>query len=214
MANLDEDRRSGLRDRNWQSAAAWRIFHRSSSPEGSSHAIGYRAGRGRTRSPEGQVWRRDTLQPADGRCRSRPIASPTARRARRLAARSTRCSCWRPERFELAACRALMGLVRSMLDDGIMFAVLDRLPMAEMDRDQSTVLYSLLGGLLAQPCVAEIRRHDHLHRSRRRCEAVAGFGIRPTVTNVGLTFHRRQLLQRDAAGVCRLLSSRGPRPAG
>src|SRR5713226_3322422 len=46
-----------------------------------------------------------------------------------------------PADFALERCRALLRRIRAMLDDGIMFAVLDRLPMDEMSREESVMLY-------------------------------------------------------------------------
>lgn len=95
----------------------------------------------------------------------------------------------RPEDFALDGCRALMGRLRSMLDDGISFAVLDRLPMDEMSRDESTMLYWLLASLVARP-VAQKRDGTMLFVVRDTGATLApGSGIRPTVTNVDLTFH-------------------------
>jgi alpha-ketoglutarate-dependent taurine dioxygenase len=95
----------------------------------------------------------------------------------------------RPEDFALDGCRALMRRVHAMLDDGIRFAVLDRLPMDEMSRDESTMLYWLLASLVARP-VAQKRDGTMLFVVRDTGATLApGSGIRPTVTNVDLTFH-------------------------
>jgi alpha-ketoglutarate-dependent taurine dioxygenase len=137
-----------------------------------------------------QVWRRETLQPDDwtvpipAECLAELRAALAAFRRNRLP-----LFLLSPDQFELAACRTLMGRVRSMLDDGIMFAVLDRLPMAEMDRDESTVLYWLLASLLARP-VAQKYDGTMIYIVRdTRAKLSPGSGIRPTVTNVDLTFH-------------------------
>jgi alpha-ketoglutarate-dependent taurine dioxygenase len=82
-----------------------------------------------------------------------------------------------------------MHRVRAMLDDGIRFAVLDRLPMDEMSRDESTMLYWLLASLVARP-VAQKRDGSMMFVVRDTGATLApGSGIRPTVTNVDLTFH-------------------------
>src|SRR2546428_8700739 len=56
-----------------------------------------------------------------------------------------------PADFALEHCSALMRRVRAILDDGIMFAVLDRLPMDEMSRNEPAMLDSLLASLPARP---------------------------------------------------------------
>ena len=137
-----------------------------------------------------QAWRRETLQPSDwtvpipAECLAELHAALAAFRGNRLP-----MFLISPEQFELAACRALMGRVKRMLDDGIMFAVLDRLPMDEMDRDESAILYWLLASLLARP-VAQKYDGTMVYIVRDTGAKLSpGSGIRPTVTNVDLTFH-------------------------
>ncbi len=56
-----------------------------------------------------------------------------------------------PADYEMEACRALMARVREVTQNGTMFAVLDRLPMDEMTREESFKLFWLISGLLARP---------------------------------------------------------------
>ncbi|MBV9521486.1 MAG: TauD/TfdA family dioxygenase [Alphaproteobacteria bacterium] len=94
-----------------------------------------------------------------------------------------------PRDFALDACRALMARVRRILDEGIMFAVLDRLPIEEMSREEGVKLYWLLASLLARP-VAQKFDGTILYEVRDTgAKLKPGSGIRPTVTNVDLTFH-------------------------
>jgi hypothetical protein len=82
-----------------------------------------------------QAWRRDTLTAADWTVAIPPDCLAELRAA--LAAlrhNPLPLFLLDPGDFALDACRALMGRVRTMLDDGIMFAVLDRLPMGETNR--------------------------------------------------------------------------------
>jgi alpha-ketoglutarate-dependent taurine dioxygenase len=136
------------------------------------------------------AWRRDTLRPDDwtvpipAECLAELRAALAAYRRNRLP-----LFLLSPEQFELAACRALMGRVKRLLDDGPMFAVLDRLPMAEMDREESTVLYWLLAGLLARPVAQKIDGTMIYVVRDTGAKLAPGSGIRPTVTNVDLTFH-------------------------
>jgi hypothetical protein len=62
----------------------------------------------------------------------------------------------RPEEFELEACRAFMKDVRRQLDDGLMFAVLDRLPVEIMSPEESAALYWLISTLLARPVAQKL----------------------------------------------------------
>lgn len=137
-----------------------------------------------------QAWRRDALRPEDWTV---PIPPDCLAELRAALAEIRRdrlpLFLLSPDQFELAACRALMDRVKAMLDGGIMFAVLDRLPVAEMDRDESTKLYWLLASLLARP-VAQKLDGTMIYVVRDTGAKLApGSGIRPTVTNVDLTFH-------------------------
>ncbi len=49
----------------------------------------------------------------------------------------------RPEDFAMPACREQMARVRHILDRGVRFAIVDRLPVAEMDADEATAIYWL-----------------------------------------------------------------------
>jgi alpha-ketoglutarate-dependent taurine dioxygenase len=70
-----------------------------------------------------------------------------------------------------------------------MFAVLDRLPIDEMSREEAVKLYWLISSLLARP-VAQKFDGTMLYEVRDTgARLKPGSGIRPTVTNVDLTFH-------------------------
>src|SRR6516165_4388293 len=46
-----------------------------------------------------------------------------------------------PDDFTMPACRREMTRVRDMLDHGRRFAIVDRLPMVEMDAAEATAIY-------------------------------------------------------------------------
>ena len=95
----------------------------------------------------------------------------------------------RPEDFELANCRALMGEVKERLMSGIGFAVLDRLPVERSSQEEATALYWLLSSLLARP-VAQKLDGTMVYLVRDTGATLKpGSGIRPTVTNVELVYH-------------------------
>ena len=64
--------------------------------------------------------------------------------------------------FALPACRAFMKRVQSALDDGVRFAVVDRLPMDELTDDEAYALYWILSWLPRAAGAAEADRHDDL----------------------------------------------------
>ncbi|MBI1774946.1 MAG: TauD/TfdA family dioxygenase [Proteobacteria bacterium] len=94
-----------------------------------------------------------------------------------------------PDEFRLDACRLLMRRVRALLDDGAMFAVVDRLPVEEMSLEESTSLYWLLSSLLARPVAQKLDGTMTYLVSDTGATLKPGSGIRPTVTNVELNFH-------------------------
>jgi len=95
----------------------------------------------------------------------------------------------RPEEFELEACRAFMKEVRRQLDDGLMFAVLDRLPVETMSPEESAALYWLISTLLARPVAQKLDGTMVYLVRDTGAKLKPGSGIRPTVTNVELVYH-------------------------
>jgi len=94
-----------------------------------------------------------------------------------------------PKDFELSACRACMARVKAGVDDGVMFAVIDRLPIEEMSKEEATNLYWLLCSLMARPVAQRFDGTMVFDVRDTGAKMVPGSGIRPTVTNVDLTFH-------------------------
>jgi alpha-ketoglutarate-dependent taurine dioxygenase len=70
-----------------------------------------------------------------------------------------------------------------------MFAVLDRLPMAELTREEAIALYWLLSSLLARPVAQKLNGQMFYDVMDTGAKLKPGSGIRPTVTNVDLRFH-------------------------
>jgi alpha-ketoglutarate-dependent taurine dioxygenase len=94
-----------------------------------------------------------------------------------------------PADYHLEACRAVMARVREQLRHGIRFAVLDRLPLDEMSRDEATKLYWLLSSLIARPVAQKLNGQMLFDVRDTGAKMKPGSGIRPTVTNVDLTYH-------------------------
>ncbi len=94
-----------------------------------------------------------------------------------------------PRDFALDACRATMDEVRRVTTEGPMFAVLDRLPMAGLGRDEAIQLYWLLSSLLGRPVAQKLTGQMFYDVMDTGAKLKPGSGIRPTVTNVDLRFH-------------------------
>src|ERR1700759_4936160 len=99
-----------------------------------------------------QAWTRDTIAPADWTV---PLPDAAARELLAVLAEIRRAPVptflLDPKDFALDACRATMAEGRRVTRDGPMFAVLDRLPLDEMNRDEAVSIYWLMSSLLARP---------------------------------------------------------------
>ena len=94
-----------------------------------------------------------------------------------------------PAHFEIPACRKLMRSVQAALDDGVRFAVVDRLPMDEISDTEAKALYWILSSLLARPVQQKLTGtlvYD-VHDTGKK--ATPGSGVRPDQTNMDQFFH-------------------------
>jgi alpha-ketoglutarate-dependent taurine dioxygenase len=137
-----------------------------------------------------QAWTRDTLSPTDWTVVLPPAALAELHDALAEIRRAPLPTfLLDPRDFALDACRAAMNEVRRVTRDGAMFAVLDRLPMAELERDEAIQLYWLLSSLLARPVAQKLNGQMFYDVMDTGAKLKPGSGIRPTVTNVDLRFH-------------------------
>ncbi|MGD2172579.1 MAG: TauD/TfdA family dioxygenase [Gammaproteobacteria bacterium] len=93
----------------------------------------------------------------------------------------------RLEDHEIPACRELMARMKAILDDGVGFAVLDRLPMDEFDNDTLVQIYWLLGQCIGRP-VAQKWDGQMIYEVRDTGSAYE-YGTRGSYTSVELVFH-------------------------
>jgi hypothetical protein len=94
-----------------------------------------------------------------------------------------------PDDFPMPACREAMDRVRRMLDHGRRFAIVDRLPVAEMDGEEATAIYWLLSSMVSRPVAQKLdgtMTYDVLDTGQ---QALPGSGIRPDKTNIEIRFH-------------------------
>jgi hypothetical protein len=95
----------------------------------------------------------------------------------------------KPADFAIPACRAFMRGVQAALDDGVRFAVVDRLPLDEIGDDEGKALYWLLSSLIARPVHQKLTGtliYD-VHDTGKK--ATPGSGVRPDQTNMEQFFH-------------------------
>jgi alpha-ketoglutarate-dependent taurine dioxygenase len=89
--------------------------------------------------------------------------------------------------FELDACRRLMVKVRSILDHGVGFVIIDRLPLDTYSRTEATAAQWLLSQLVARPVAQNWA--GKLIYDVRDFGKPPGNGVRPDVTNAEQHFH-------------------------
>lgn len=90
---------------------------------------------------------------------------------------------------DMPACQATMARVRAQLDDGIGFAVVDRLPVETLDREIAKKLYWLLMSMAGRPVAQawEGTMVYDVHDTGKK--STAGSGIRSSKTNGGQSYH-------------------------
>src|SRR5688572_26051262 len=89
--------------------------------------------------------------------------------------------------FELPACTQLMRRAKEMLENGVGFVLIDRLPLEDLTLDEAKALYWLLMQLLARP-VAQSWDGKMIY-DVRDLGRPPGNGVRPDVTNAEQSFH-------------------------
>jgi alpha-ketoglutarate-dependent taurine dioxygenase len=137
-----------------------------------------------------QAWTRTTIAPADWTVPLPEAAKRELRTVRDELRRAPVPTFLLDARdFALDACRATMAEVRRVTQSGPMFAVLDRLPMDEVTREEAIALYWLLSSLLARPVAQKLNGQMFYDVMDTGAKLKPGSGIRPTVTNVDLRFH-------------------------
>jgi len=95
----------------------------------------------------------------------------------------------RPDDFEMPSCRRLMAEVRAEVDDGIGFAIIDRLPLERLERAIATKLYWLLMSMVGRPVAQKwdgLMVYDITDTGKK---STPGSGVRSSKTNGGQDYH-------------------------
>jgi hypothetical protein len=95
----------------------------------------------------------------------------------------------RPDSFDLPACRLAMAEVRTILTEGIRFALLSGLPIEELSLEEAKALYWMLSAMLARPVAQKLDGTIVYDVHDTGQQALPGSGIRPDKTNIDLQFH-------------------------
>jgi hypothetical protein len=94
-----------------------------------------------------------------------------------------------PDYFEMPACRAAMARVREQIDNGIGFAIIDRVPVEGLEKDTATKLYWLLMSMTGRPVAQKwdgTMVYDVIDTGK---QSLAGNGVRGSKTNGGQPYH-------------------------
>lgn len=92
-----------------------------------------------------------------------------------------------PDEFEMPACRAMMAKAKKVLEDGVGFVIIDRLPLDAYSVDEARAVYWILSQLVSRP-VAQSWDGKVIYDVRDMGKP-PGNGVRPDVTNAEQNFH-------------------------
>ena len=94
-----------------------------------------------------------------------------------------------PADFDMTNCHAAMAEVRRILKHGLRFAVVDRLPLEEMSKDEAECVYWLLASMVARPVAQKLDGTMIYNVWDTGKQALPGSGVRPDSTNIEIRFH-------------------------
>ncbi len=119
-----------------------------------------------------------------------------------------------PSAFELTHCRAAMARVRDLLDTGLRFALVDRLPMETLSLDTAKAIYWLLSSLVARPVAQKLDGTMVYDVHDTGAAALPGSGVRPDKTNIELKLHNDNSYNTTPPDYVVLLCVRAARTGG
>lgn len=94
-----------------------------------------------------------------------------------------------PGAFDMPHCQAVMQTVRDRLIIGPGFALVDRLPLDILSKDEAKAVYWLLSSMVCRPVAQKLDGTMMYDVHDTGAKAEAGSGVRPDKTNIDLTFH-------------------------
>ena len=136
------------------------------------------------------VWRGADLRPEDWRIGlSNACLDEIRRVADELCCYPLPTIVLAPGDFDMPECRAAMAQVRGILDRGVRFAIVDRLPLDEIEAGAATAIYWLLSSMVARPVAQKLDGTLIYGVRDTGREALPGSGVRPDQTNIEIRFH-------------------------
>lgn len=94
-----------------------------------------------------------------------------------------------PDDVDMPRCRETMRAVRDGLIDGSGIALVDRLPMERLTKEEAKTVYWVLSSMISRPVAQKVDGTMIYDIQDTGAKAAAGSGVRPDKTNIDLTFH-------------------------
>ena len=136
------------------------------------------------------TWAAETLLENDGLVAlDEDCRAEIDRTAQELIANPLPLEALRTGDFAMPACQTTMARVRRQLDEGIGFAVVDRLPVEDLDKDISKKLYWLLMSMAGRPVAQSWDGKMVYDVTDTGKKSTAGSGVRSSRTNGGQSYH-------------------------
>jgi len=161
------------------------------------------------------AWRRTDVRVEDYRVALSPACRDEIRRAAdAIAAYPPPTVLLDPADFALDACRAALTHVRRRLDEGVRFALVDRLPLEDLSLEAAKAMYWLLAGLVARLVAQKLDGTMIYDVHDTGAAALPGSGVRPDKTNIELKPHNDNSYNTTPPDYVALLCVRPARRGG
>ncbi|MGI9378103.1 MAG: TauD/TfdA family dioxygenase [Methyloligellaceae bacterium] len=136
------------------------------------------------------AWRSETLLPNDGKVvLDADCLTEIKQVAQELGSNPFPIEALKPEMFAMPNCRATMASVREQIEDGIGFAIIDRIPLDEIKVETAKKIYWLLMNMVSQTVAQKWDGTLVYDVTDTHVKEAAGNGIRSSKTNSGQSFH-------------------------
>lgn len=120
----------------------------------------------------------------------------------------------RPDSFEMPASRAVMAQVSEILETGVKFALVQRLPIEQLSDDEAKAVYWMLASMVERPVAQKLDGTMIYDVTDTGLKPLPGSGVRPDKSNVDLQFHNDNAYNRVMPNVVGLLCIRNARSGG
>ena len=94
-----------------------------------------------------------------------------------------------PDMYRLPASTALFGKVRAVMDKGVGFVLIDRLPVEEMSEEEAKTIYWVLSKLIGRPVAQKWNGALMMDVRDSGKKPTPGSGVRLSQTSVDLAYH-------------------------